>query len=408
MLIVKAAIKNILRNPERSLLTLSMICVSTAGLILFRAFTDDTIHVIKKVATEMQFGHLQVAKTKFWENSFETRSEALISNVADLKSIISSQPLVTSVSPRLNSFGLISAGAKTENASFLSFSVKAETGMADSLQILEGNYLSQDEKSPEIIIGHLLAKKLGLKLGQTITALVNTVDDVINAKEFKVVGFFASGTDEIDKYFAYLSISHLQDLLQTESADLLVIKTQDVEKIDQSALSIRSALEGSDHKSLEVKTWVELSELFRKVKDFYDTQNRIIRIIIMMIVILGILNTVAMNIFERIGEIGTMKALGASNLYVGNLFLLESVIMSIVGTAIGSLTAFIMGYSINNSNITTEIPGASLPIKVQFLFSLPAFSEAIIIIVLTTAVSSIPPLIKAMRMTIVSSLNRNL
>ena len=61
---------------------------------------------------------------------------------------------------------------------------------------------------------------------------------------------------------------------------------------------------------VEVKTWVELNDFYEKTVELYKGQFGVLQLIIFIMVLLSVANSVNMSIFERIGEFGTMKALG--------------------------------------------------------------------------------------------------
>ncbi len=408
MIYLKLALRNLLRNKERTFLSLLMIMSSTVGLVLFKAYTDDTIVSIEKISTEMHYGHLQIAKEKYWENTYHTMAERMVPDFIKMKQAAgTASDKIRVISGRLNSFGLLSIGAKTENASFLGFEVDQEAGVKDTLEILDGSYFDPQTYNQEIIVGHLLAKKLGVKPGDTITVVANTVDGVINAKDFVYKGSFASGSEEIDKYFAYVSLQGLQDLLQTPSVDLITIRLKDKADLQEQKTLLQHKI-NEVAPGYGVRDWIELSELFRKVKEFYGMQNTIIRLILVSIVVLGILNTVGMSILERIGEIGTMRALGAESGFVTVLFFWETLMLSLIGVTLGALLGFVVGSSVNSAAIYTEVPGASMPMKVSFLFSFEVFAEAILIIMITTVAVSFIPIWRALRLSVVDALRRNL
>lgn len=405
MIAFKIAFRNLLRNKERTLLSLLMIISSMTGLVLFKSFTDDTMRVLENISTEMHFGHFQLAKKNYWNNANSSHKEQIIENPSELIKKFSDIPGIKSVSGRMQSFGMISLNGETVNSSLLGFDLSNEENMKKSLKILNGTYFSNGSSS-EILIGHLLANRLGVKQGDEVTVVTNTVDGVINAKDFKVNGFFAAGTDEIDKYFAYIKLEDMQELLQTSGVDLLMFRMLPNMNLSDLKTTLINASEQTS-KDYQVRDWIELSELFRKVRQFYDLQNLIIRLILIFIVVLGILNTVGMSIMERIGEIGTKLSLGTSKSFIYTMFLTETFFLSFAGVLCGSLCAFILGSMVNSAGIYTEIPGASMPIKIQFLFTAKAFLQAGVLISITTILSSIAPVSKALKMTIVEALRRN-
>nr|BFD69098.1 ABC transporter permease [Bdellovibrio sp. HAGR004] len=409
LMLLKLALRNLLRNKERTLLGLLMIIGSTSGLTLFRAFADDTIQALETVSTEMHFGHLQVAKNLLWDNLYKNNSERVVDNYDKLREDLSIiAPGITSVSGRMTIQGLMSNGQKTENVSVIGFEIDKEKGVRNAMIIHEGTYFSDNKKNKnEILVGHLLAKRLNLKINDVVTLVANSFEEVINAKDFVYVGSFGSGTEEIDKYFSYVDLSAVQELVQTNSVDNVVIRVQNKKNLSEISQKIQGKLE-IDYPNHKVRDWRSLAELFRKVKSFYDTQSLIIQLIMISIVVLGILNSVSMSVIERIGEIGTLRSLGTDSRMIVQMIVSEVIMLSLAGVILGSLTALAVGNIINLSNIYTEIPGASMPIKINFLFSVNAFVQSSLLIVLTTTLASLLPVLKAVRINIVEALRRNI
>ena len=85
MFTLKIAIRNLTRNKERTLLSLMMLASAVCALILFRTYTDQTFYDLEKISTEMQFGHLQVAKENYWKNTFTERKQSLMPSLNDLE-----------------------------------------------------------------------------------------------------------------------------------------------------------------------------------------------------------------------------------------------------------------------------------------------------------------------------------
>lgn len=407
-MLIKLAFRNLMRNRERTLLGLLMIIGSTSGLILFRAFADDTIAVLEMISTEMHFGHLQVAKRSYWDNQYKSNSERVVDNFEGLKADLAAKyKEINSVSGRISIQGLMSNGQKTENVSVIGYEVQTEKGVRDAMMLHEGTYYTDGNYQNEILIGHLLAKRLNLKINDTVTLVVNSFDDVINAKDFVYVGSIGTGAEEIDKYFSYIDLSAMQSLVQTAGVDNVVIRLHDKDRLDDLAKQIKVDLD-TKYEGHLVRDWLSLAELFRKVKSFYDSQNLIIQLILVSVVVLGILNSVSMSVIERIGEIGTLRSLGTEAGMIVRMIVVEVLMLSVVGVLVGSFTAWLVGYIINLSDIYTEIPGASMPMKVNFLFSVSSFFQSSALIVLTTVVASLLPVLKAVKINIVEALRRNI
>jgi putative ABC transport system permease protein len=89
---------------------------------------------------------------------------------------------------------------------------------------------------------------------------------------------------------------------------------------------------------------------------------------------LGIVNTMVMSILERTREIGIMKAIGAGNVDVRRIFLIEASVIGLLGGALGIALGWIVGQLINlGANIYIRSQGGTDGIS---LFSLPLWLSA--------------------------------
>lgn len=105
-----------------------------------------------------------------------------------------------------------------------------------------------------------------------------------------------------------------------------------------------------------------------------------------------------MNILERVNEIGTLLALGAERKLVTILIVLEAFFMGVMGSILGVALSQIVAETILFLDIKmTDVPGASLPQKVQFFFSLTSILEVVMIIVISSTLAALLPLTYIMR-----------
>jgi putative ABC transport system permease protein len=104
----------------------------------------------------------------------------------------------------------------------------------------------------------------------------------------------------------------------------------------------------------EVETWegvryrvTTLNDMLASVKQIVNVLNGVslgVLVVLFLIIMVGILNTFRMTMYERIREIGTMRAMGMQQPQVRNMFLLEALFLALGGTVAGlALAALAMG-----------------------------------------------------------------
>ena len=112
---------------------------------------------------------------------------------------------------------------------------------------------------------------------------------------------------------------------------------------------------------------------------------------------LGILNTVSMTVVERTGEIGTLRALGESRKDIVSQFVLESVMLSLIGIICGILISAGCIRIVESVKIMTEMPGASTPFQIKIFFQWGSVLYASLLASVTTVVATMIPALRASR-----------
>ncbi|MEA9357812.1 FtsX-like permease family protein [Bacteriovorax sp. PP10] len=405
MMRLKLAIRNITRHRLRSLLSISMIAGAVAAMILFQGFSAYSLAALKFIAAENQYGNMQIAAQKYWSPGKEPRAERLflLNDLGDLKSKF---PQVEHLSGRLSFFGLISNGDLSVGGKIIGVDPVGEPEFKKSMLLTQGRFFD-DSGSKEVVVGKLLAKQMNVNPGDNITVLTNTIDGVMNAMDLTVSGVFSAGIDEIDSQVMYLPLSVTQEVLDTKAVDIAVLKFKELDMAEASLKKINTELKASQP-NLFARSWRELAVLFRQVDKFYGVQNSLIEAILLALTFLGILNTVSMTVVERTGEIGTLRALGESRKEIVSQFVLESILLAIIGVTSGILFSGIMIEVVEKVKIMTEMPGASTPFQIKIYFMMSSVIYASCLASVTTVVATLIPALRASRLDIVEALRKNI
>ena len=400
------ALRNVLRHRGRTLVSLLMVAGAVVGLVLFIGFSDYVLSEMRRIVIDNEHGHLQIAQQAFWDLAPGNRKNQLLENPDALVSLVAQDKDVESVSGRLSFYGLISTGEITISAKGLGYDPAKEVGFAKSLTITKGENIQPNAKL-EVLVGYGLQKKLNIAPGATVTVLGYTLDGVVNAVDLTVKGIFQTSNSEIDNNVFLLPVATAQLLLDTDRVELLTVRLRP----EASLLTARDriqTLSASLMPNVRTKTWYELSNFFRQVESFYAVQNRIIQIILLSLVFLGILNTVGMSVFERTGEIGTVRAMGENVPSIVRQFLLEGAVLGLVGALLGAAAGVIFSLIINACKFMIDLPGTSSPIAVAINIVPAGYVEAILIVILAAVAATWFPSVRASKMPIVEALRKNI
>ncbi len=402
---LKIALRSITRHRLRSLLSIGMIAGAVSSIILFHGLSDFVLQSLKFIAAENQYGNMQIAKEKYWAPGKESKKERMF-NIADLNRLKETHPEITRVSGRLSFFGLVSNGDLSIGGKVIGVDVVGEPNFSKSMRTRAGKFFTESN-AREVMVGELLAKQMNVKPGDSITILTNTVDGVMNAMDMTVSGIFSAGIDEIDAQIIYMPLAVAQTILDTPNVDIAVLKFTKLPLAEANEKKINDDLR-SENNSLKARSWRSLAVLFRQCEKFYGVQNHLIEGILLSLMFLGILNAVSMSVVERTGEIGTLRSFGEARSDIIGQFVLESLILTSIGSILGAISGWGIIQIITIVKIQTEMPGVSVPftLHVNFLFSSVLYASCMAFA--TSIIATYIPAKRAAHMNIVDALRKNI
>jgi lipoprotein-releasing system permease protein len=192
--------------------------------------------------------------------------------------------------------------------------------------MVSGSLDSLYTTSNAIIIGDGVAKKAGIKKDDLISA-VSPIGVVL---KMKVVGIFSSGITLMDNFDTYVLLKKAQVLQnRTNVVNRINIRLDDVEQAGPLAAMIERQF------GYRAEPWQEQS---RNVLGIFVIQNAIMYSTVGAILIVscfGIFNVISTVVFEKTRDIGILKSMGFRDRDITRIFLMEGLVMGVVGTIIG-------------------------------------------------------------------------
>ena len=405
---VRLALRNIFRNKRRTLITFLAIISGSVAIIVFGGYVEYTYWGLREMVINTQFGHIQLYKKGYMEKGVSEPGKYLIKDPDSVERAISVFPNIKymrMVSSRLSFSGLISTGEKTVACMGIGIDPEREKEMSYFDTIVAGQQLAPGMQE-EVVIGGELMKALGAKVGDNVTILTNTVAGVINAADVQVVGVAQTGTKEYDNVFVKLPTKFVRRILNTESAEKILILLDKTEDVPTVVPLIQKVIndKGLD---LELQTWDKLADIYHQVVSLYEGIFDVMKIIICLIVFFSIANTMSMSIFERTKEIGTLRAIGTTRGGITKLFLMEGVLIGILGGILGILFGILAAKIINLSGGIEIAPPPGM--TVSFITSILIVPKVLVfsfcLTVIVSVLSSLYPAIKASRLKIVDAIH---
>jgi putative ABC transport system permease protein len=345
-LLVKISWRNLWRNPRGTLLTALALGLGLALLLISLGLLDGGHE--QTIADGVRFGpgHV-VVQAKGYQDSSSDELLLPAKAVSDVQGFLKTGNIthkVRGVSPRLLATGLLSTSASSAGVRIVGVIPEAERAVSlVPLRMVEGTYLTSNDKLSGVVIGDELARKLELKIGSKAVLMTQTLTqagvkpgagDEMQSTLLRVSGIFRTGLQAIDANMIYLPLSSAQALLgvtddRVTQVALLLVKEGDSPLV---ARALRKQLEGSP---VEVLTWRESLPMLAQILGLDHAFNYIMNGVILAMVGLGILNTILMRVLERRYEFGVSKALGLRPRQLAIMVVGESLALTAISLALG-------------------------------------------------------------------------
>ncbi len=226
-----------------------------------------------------------------------------------------------------------------------------------------------------IILGRELSYKLGVDVGDQVVVYApeiraTPVGAVPRLKRFTVVGIFEIGMEEYD---AGLAIVHLQDaqrLYQVDGPDGLRLKLDDMFR----AFGVARQLSQELGNFYRVRDWMQGHANFFKA---IAMEKRVMFMILSLIVAVAAFNlvsTLVMLVQDKQADIAILRTLGASPRSIMGVFMVQGVVVGIIGIAIGTLLGVVLALNLEAivKFVEHRLQISVLPSDVYYISDLPS------------------------------------
>ncbi len=306
-----------------------------------------------------------------------------LKNSSAIVSLVKKQPEVVAVSRQVNSSVFFRSGSKQVNGVVSGVELKSEDELYNtSLTVIQGEWNNLLKYKTGIILGKLLAERLGLQINNSINVL--TSEGV--SKNYIVVGIFESNLKTMDETKAYLNIMAARQLVG-ESSDYASDIMVNIKEKENTANYIQKI---APLVPFQVESWQEANEQLVAGSELRNIIAVAVSLTILLVAGFGIYNIMTMTINEKIKEIAILKALGFSGSDIMTIFITQAAVIGIFGALVGVILGY--GISLLINMIPFTIAGMdTLPI----FFQTKDFLFAVVFGILTTLIAGYLPSIKA-------------
>ncbi|WP_020405231.1 FtsX-like permease family protein [Hahella ganghwensis] len=322
------ALRNIWRNPRRSIITLAAIAVGVWALIFIWAFIDGMNE--QMIVNNIQYlsGHIKIHRQGYHQNKVLALSIPA-SQSLDINQISG----VTASTARVEATALVSS--QKNSSTVLVFGVDPDTEREVTTlhkTLISGRYLSGQPL--EVVVGDNLARDLNVDVGETLDLIVQASDGSIGADRFHIVGLLNTGIDKLDENLLIIPIGDAQELYslwgQYTSWVIRLVNRQEVEDTAEKLAAQLGA-------GYEILPWFRLLPSVVQAVEFHEAVAYVVLLVVFVVVAAGIANTLLMSVLERMREFGVMRALGTQSLDIVLLVQWESILLAVLGLIIGNV-----------------------------------------------------------------------
>lgn len=258
--------------------------------------------------------------------------------------------------------------------------------------IKDGDFSLLSDKSdlPGIILGKELAANIGAFRGDTINILsplgeMGPMGMLPKVKKFKIVAIFEIGMYEYDSNLVLAHINPVREFFGLQdNITGIELKITDIYK----APEIKKRLESKLGFPYYVMDWMSMNKNIFSALKLEKFAMFVILVLIVLVASFNIVSNLIMNVIEKSREIAILKALGATNSGIMAVFMVQGLLIGLIGTALGIAGGYVLGYILNNYQII-KLPAdvyylSHLPVKMQLVDFIAVSVSAILISFIAT------------------------
>ena len=359
----------------------------TALLILLNALSTGIRETMIQAATTLSTGHVNVGG--FYKASRTTGAPIVTEYEKVIAAVRKSVPEMEGMVHRGRGWAKLVSDLGSTQAGVTGLDIRNEPAFRRVIQIASGN-LDDLAQPNTMLVFESQVEKLKVRVGDAVTVSAQTTRGAANTVDCRIVAI-AKDMGLLSKFGVFVSVATTRSLYQLRpditGVVQIYLRPKDLPEAQHIAARLRGQLaalgwavmeadpqpfwlkfqnvarEEWTGQKLDVTTWDDEVSFLTWTLDVIDWLTRALLSILLAIVVIGIMNTMWIAIRERTREIGTLRAIGMQRTGVLRMFVYESLLLGLAGSASGVLLGSLVGGVVNMAHV-------HLPITVQlFLMS---------------------------------------
>jgi len=374
----KLSLESLISNKTRALLTMLGIVIGAATIILVIAMGEGA-----KRDIDEQFSNMSVTTLLINATSGNTGVKSKLS-IDDIESITELEPVLVAV-PQLAGTVDVSFGSNFESFNILGST--AEVFPMMGVEFVEGSAFTNEDDNDHAkvaVVGANIVEELfkDEETGEIASALGEEIN--VGGKSFEIIGVLAYkggsiGPTSIDGSVFMPYTSAFRYVLGSKGKFTINALATNIETLDWAMEDISSLLRKNHNirsGGLDDFKVRDMGSNVQAAKDSARTMSLLLGSVGLVVLIvggIGIMNIMYVTVSERTKEIGLRKAIGAKNKHIELQFLMEAVILSVVGFVVGALLATGMFFIIKGLQVSVVLVWWSYLLSLVFVMMTGVF-----------------------------------
>ncbi|MCG6891617.1 MAG: ABC transporter permease [Gammaproteobacteria bacterium] len=326
--------RNLWRNSRRTGIMLGAIAVGVWAMIFMTALMRGMVDDMLNQGIRNLPGHIQVQHPAFLDDP------SVVNSIAEPDSEFrASLDRLGAVrwSTRIKVPAVIASERETRGINLIGIEPAAEDDISGLPALMDTGRFLESDQDQGLIVGARLAERLETRLGKRVVIMSQDPANNIRERGFRIVGIYRAKLPELEEFNVYAARDTLQQLLHIEGrVSQIIVVGDDYRDIEPLYQRLRQLLPAT----LEARAWYQIDSYLAAMFKMMDGFVLVWIIIIFLALSFGLVNTLVMAIFERVREIGLILALGMRPGLIVYQILLESLLLLLIGLAIGNGIAY--------------------------------------------------------------------
>ena len=338
---------------ERSQLVSFMSAISIFGIALGIAILITVLSVMNGFDREMRENVLGIVP----HLTIQTEENLTADDWASIENIANEHPMVLGTAPAIETMGVVAnaAGNKGVVINGIDLDQEASVSIIDNF-FVSGSLAGLRESRWGLALGQTLADRLGVEVGDSVdlfspTVSINPIMPLATFRNFKVVGVFKVGSQDLDNDLVMINIAAARSLFRLRTShNRLRIHITDVLEADR----VQPELQANLPAGINISSW---TTQFGAIYNNIQFSRTIIGFMLWLLVGVAVFNQIVsliMIVRDKRGDIAILRTMGATPQIIRRIFMWQGCLIGMIGILFGVFLGIIGSLQITNLAVLIE------------------------------------------------------